>query len=391
MRLERTVAGNREGNGDGGSSGRAAEIRGIRIGQHGDDGRAASRLDERLRRLGVARLVELREDGGTLAGRLTADAARRLAPANDTLQLASRLVDQGDAANDDDALEREIVLAMLAAPHGFDFPSDDEFAAAVRVRQNIAGAAGKTALCFDTRALERPACCWTYAEDTGFTLLPGQPLIPSLKKATQPEVSGKCYAFSCYRATEYVILLGIAETLQEFNPELLQRLQRQWETRAIMSGRFHDTFLHEYGSMSAPLPASYYIPGDRVWFRNPDPQSSDAPGYEGSWVIYLGGGLFSNFWKCAQPYTLHDKCLELYHWRHATWRDEAGELQIDEAEVEARVLRTRENPEESAAILDAMLRYRDPQGVYAGGGCIDSTRECPRRLCPGSAEIVLPL
>ncbi|MBI2307878.1 MAG: hypothetical protein HYU78_11315 [Rhodocyclales bacterium] len=381
--------GNAGGSG-GGSTARIAELRGIRIrrqaGERNESGEA--RLRERLQHLDLDRFAELRNDGDTLVCRLGADIAGELIPGHDTLQLAERLRrSDGDGG---DALERETVLALLAAPHGFDYPSHDEFAAAVRIRCNIAAAAAKTALCFDTRGIERPEDCWTYHEATGFTLRPGQPLIPSLKKATQPDLTGKCYAFSCYRATEYLILLGIAEALQEFNPELLQRLQQQWETRAIMSGRFHDTFLHEYGSMDSPLPPRYYVPGDRVWFRNPDEHSSDAPGYEGSWVIYMGGGLFSNFWQRDRPYTLAGKCLEVYHWRHAAWRDDSGELQIDEAVVEERVRRSLEDPERHAEILDTMLRYRDAQGVYADGGCIDSTRECPRRVCPGTAEIVLP-
>src|SRR3546814_17994260 len=77
-------------------------------------------------------------------------------------------------------------------------------------------------------------------------------------------------------------------------------LQRQWETRAIMSGQFHDVFLHEFGSMTEPLPPKYYIPGDRLWFRNPDEHSSNVEGYEGSWVFYVGDGLFTNFWKRDQ-------------------------------------------------------------------------------------------
>ncbi|MFC5303428.1 hypothetical protein [Azospira restricta] len=379
--------------GNAGGSGGAAQnsgVRGLRIGRAGGErpGAGAAALRARLQRLGIERFAELHDDGDAIACRLAADAAHALLPGHDTLQLAERLA-AGDGT-DADPLEREIVVALLASPQEFAYPSHAEFAAAVGIRRNIAAAAAKTALCFDPRGIERPACCWTYREDTGFTLLPGQPLIPSLRKATQPDVSGKCYAFSCYRATEYVILLGIAEALQEFNPVLLRQLQRQWETRAIMSGRFHDTFLHEYGSMATPLPARYYVPGDRVWFRNPDAHSSDAPGYEGSWVIYLGGGLFSNFWQRDRPYTLAGKCIEVYHWRHAARRDDDGELQIDETVVEARVRQSLADPEASAAILAAMLRYRDPQGVYADGGCIDSTRECPRRICPGTADIVLP-
>ena len=211
---------------------------------------------------------------------------------------------------------------MMTSPVAFAHPTYESLASAIQVRQNIAEAAGKTELAFDTsNAAKRPEGYWTYSEEDGFTLLPGKSLIAALRKATQPEVSGRCYDFSCYRASEYVILLGIAEELQAHNPALLARLQRQWEISAIQSGAFHDTFLIEYGSMESPLPPRFYVPGDRLWFRNPDDHSSDAEGYEGSWVIYLGNGLFSNFWARHQPYTLTSKCVEIYHWRHGTYTD----------------------------------------------------------------------
>src|SRR5690606_15451892 len=183
------------------------------------------------------------------------------------------------------------------------FPSYEELVSAIRIRKFIVQGARKTALAFDTEHAERPEC-WTYSEECGFTLRPGEPLIGSLEKATQPGRSGKLYSFSCYRATEYVILLAIAQELAICNPDLMQRLQQQWETRAIMSGQFHDVFLREYGSMAEPLPPKYYVPGDRLWFRNPDEPSSNVEGYEGSWVFYLGDGLFTNFWKRDQPFTL---------------------------------------------------------------------------------------
>lgn len=37
--------------------------------------------------------------------------------------------------------------------------------------------------------------------------------------------------------------------------------------------------------------------------------------------MYLGSGLFNNFWKREAPYTLTDKCLEIYHWRHGLYED----------------------------------------------------------------------
>lgn len=332
--------------------------------------------------------VDVAAEGGASCFSLREELRWQWVPQHDTTGLSHTL--QLDSANRRD-LEREITIAMLAAPLAFNYPGHDEFAAAVRIRAHIADAARHTQLDFHTEAVNRPTDCWTYDEDRGFTILPGQPLIAALQKATQPDASGRLYSFSCYRATEYVILLGIAQELAVTNPGLLAQLQTQWETRAIMSGSFHDTFLHEYGSLEQPLPSGYYVPGDRLWFRNPDARSSDIAGYEGSWVIYLGGGLFSNFWKPAKPYTLAGKCIEVFHWRDGAVPGDNGELRMDEALVEAHIARTHSDPVAFARILQRMRRLRDPQGMYAEGGCIDASREYPRHVCPGTAEIVLPL
>jgi hypothetical protein len=326
--------------------------------------------------------------GGSIRFQVRADLAGQWAPGCDTTGLCRKL--ELDAQDSSDDLEREILLAMLLGPVPFEFSSHDELVSAVRIRKNIVEAARRTALAFHTTEAERPADYWTYTEGRGFTIRPGKPLITALQKATQPDASGTLYSFSCYRATEYVVLLGIAQELAVSNPALLEQLQRQWERRAIMSGQFHDVFLREYGSMSEPLPPKYYVPGDRLWFRNPDAHSSDVTGYEGSWVFYLGGGLFTNFWKRDQPYTLASKCVELYHWRHATYRDQAGELQIDETVVEERVRASMSDPAEVERILDLMMRFREAKGVYGAGGCIDTSREYPRWVRPGTSDLVLP-
>lgn len=311
-----------------------------------------------------------------------------IAPGYDTTGIAQRLGLRTDV--DDGDLDREILLAMLASPIAFTFPDVAELKSAVRIRRYIVQAARKTALAFDTEHAERPEGFWTYHEDSGFTVLPGRSLIEGLRRATQPDASGQLYAFSCYRATEYVTVLGLAQELQQANPELARRLQRQWETRAVMSGRFHDAFLHEYGSLDAPLPQRFYVPGDRLWFRNPDAASSDVEGYEGSWVFYLGNGQFNNFWEHGSPYTLTSKCVEIFHWRHGLRKDASGKLFMDEQIVHERVQQTLADADATAAILERMARIRDPQGVYAEGGCIDATRERVRWVRPGHCDIVLP-
>jgi hypothetical protein len=360
-------------------------------------GRSSSAMVQAvLEQLGASDLTALvqTETGLDAQGRwlrlwLAPGSAQAWAPGHDTMQLAETLglATQTSAAD----LQREILLTLLMSPTGLDFPSVDELVSAIHIRRNIVQAARRTTLAFETHAAERPEDCWTYDEDKGFTLLPGVPLIDALIKTTQPEVSGRLYSFSCYRATEYVILLGITQELAQCNPELFERLQRLWQQRAVMSEEFHNVFLREQGSMDEPLPPLYYVPGDRVWFRNPDEASADACGFEGSWVMYLGGGQFTNFWKQGQPYTLTRKCVEIYHWRHGLYQDAQGESQIDEQRIEPLIEATLANPVELARVMALMTRWREPRGVYTeAGGCMDTTREFARWVRPGSTDMPIP-
>jgi hypothetical protein len=368
--------------------GLAGRLGGIRF--LGDANAARRAIYVRLEELKMHRWIttDFSEDGRSVSISLLPEFAQDWVPRGDTLNLCKALdLDPGTHPLD---FEREVLISMLASPLPLTFRSHLEFAASVRIRRNIAEAARRTQLSFHTSEAERPADFWTYKSGSGFTLLPGKPIVEALEKATQPEASGKMYSFSCYRATEYVILLGLAKELALTNPPLLAALQSQWERQAIMSRNFHDTFLHEHGSMENPLPPRHFIPGDRLWLRNPDTHSSDVSGYEGSWTFYLGGGLFSNFWDRNCPRTLEERCIEIFHWRHGVYLDDAGEPRIDESIVSARIQETNKNPEEMKGILKKMMRLRDPQGVYADGGCLDASREFPRGVCPGTADIVLP-
>ncbi len=142
--------------------------------------------------------------------------------------------------------------------------------------------------------------------------------------------------------------------------------------------------------MSLPLPVEYYVPGDRLWFKNPDEKSSDVKGYEGSWVLYMGDGLFSNFWNREKPYSLEQKCLEIYYWRDGVMRDAGGTLKMDEEIVNRKMTEALADTAKTSLILNRMSRYRDPSGVYENGGCIDTTREYPRSIYKDCCEVVLP-
>jgi hypothetical protein len=348
----------------------------------------AAALHHYVRRMGVDHeaFVVHQAERGALA---TLEPKTRVAwtPANDTLGLRDRL---DWSATDDRALELEIVVSLLAAPIVYEFHDVAALASNVRVRRHIAQAAAKSALSFKTAVAERPQAWWRDDPDAGFVLRPGKDLVDALQAATQPDITGQVYGFSCYRATEYVILLGIAMELREHHPVMYEQLRLRCERQVIRSGRFHDVFLIEHGSMAHPLPMRYYVPGDRVWFRNPDAASSDASGYEGSWTIYLGGGRFANFWQLDRPYSLEDKCLEVYHWRHAVYLDAHGDARVDEARVERLMTAAAENAAHKQAIIEHMMRLRDAQGVYEAGGCIDATREVPRGVSVAHCELHVP-
>jgi len=359
--------------------------------------RLAAQLSADLREWGLQSAIQTLnvplEDGTVaLVASLRPEFQQTHMPGFNSLNLSTSLgpANTADHSNGAWALEREIWVALLGSPHRFVFRDLEALKSHVRVRRNMALAARLTALAFKTEAAERPEADWHYEEEPGFILKPGRPLINALIAATQPEATGKLYDFSCYRATEYVILLGIAQELQANHPALLAQLQQLNERHAVRSGQFHEVFLIEYGSMEDPLPARFYVPGDRLWFRNPDERSADVTGYEGSWVMYMGGGLFSNFWKRDTPFSLESKAIEIFHWKDGVYTDAQGELQMDETVVERLVAQTQADPEARARVLERMLRMRDPKGVYAEGGCIDTTREYPKNVSREHCDLVLP-
>ena len=210
--------------------------------------------------IGIEEGLDIEHRSGDLFCKMSSAWMQVYAPHCDTLSLHQH------ATN----LRQEILWSMLVSPYLFEFNHLEALSSAVRVRENIVLDAQKTALAFKTDAAERPSEFWRYEEEAGFILQAGTDLIKALVSATQPEATGKLYDFSCYRATEYVILLGLAQEAALHNAALLAQLQTLNEKYAIRSGQFHEVFLHEYGSQEEPLPARFYVPGDRVWFRNPD-------------------------------------------------------------------------------------------------------------------------
>jgi len=326
--------------------------------------------------------------GQTVVHVTATQSLRDLTPNYSTIHLSATL--GLDTINQAEHLDLEILLCLSLSPIAYCFPSIAELKAAVRVRHFAVDAARLTELAFDPDGFERPKECWTYVEGSGFLLNPGVDMVEALIKTTQPEVSGQqLYTFSCGRAAEYIMLLSIAQELKLNNPALYTALQKQWQTRALLADDFNDAFIYEVGSLEHPLPMQFYVPGCRLWFRNPDSHSADVEGFEGSWVVYLGGGEFCNLWERTKPFSMTDKCLEIYHWRNGVFYDAAGVLRMNEEIVREKVAETKKSSVETARILEAMMRYRDARGVYQEGGCIDATRDVVRWICPQTSDFVL--
>jgi hypothetical protein len=329
-----------------------------------------------LRSLGIDDLVDCSMSAGGDGRYLHLRASHRLlalCPDFDTANITTFL--RTHQPNRDRALISEIILAMALSPDVVYFGSEQELKSNLRMRCTVVQVASRTELNFDTSSITRPQAYWIYTKENGFLLRQGVSLADGLERALCPDVSGFTYAFSCQRASEYLILYAVVCELQKVNKTGLNDVEQQWRKRALTGDDFLFRFLGERGTRENPMPMRYYIPGDRIWFKNPDDHSSDLEGFEGSWVIYLGGGRFCNLWDRHRPYTLEEKCLEIYYWSQCVEVSPAGILWMNEAVVKERVEKALHEQDLSGPILKKMMVYRDPTGVYAEGGCIDLSRD----------------
>jgi hypothetical protein len=201
--------------------------------------------------------------------------------------------------------------------------------------------------------------------DKDVILLENKSLLEGIKKSIIPK--DKLYNYSCQRITEFLLLLGLLEVNK--NKPICKQIESIWRRKAIKSELFQDTFLYEYGTKENPIPMKYYIPGDRIWLKNPDDKSSDIVGYEGTWVVYLNDGLFCDFWKdggdVSHQHTLEDIIITIYNWRHSIVKKDS----IDDKFVQQLNKNINNNPDIKNNIIKSMYKY------YADGGCMDKTRD----------------
>lgn len=295
--------------------------------------------------------------------------AKLLMPDYNTLDLRKNMKLYNINKDDEDYnLTVEIVLCLLNTPIIFTFDSFDDFIDMIDIRKIIVKYGYLTHVKFDTGTNTKVNVDYFKDNDEDVILLENKSLLEGIKKSIISK--DKLYNYSCYRITEFLLLLGLLEV--NSNKPICQQIESIWRRKAIKSKLFHDTFLYEYGTKENPIPIKYYIPGDRIWFRNPDDKSSDIIGYEGTWVVYLNDGLFCDFWKDGgninHQHTLEDIIITIYNWRNSIIKKN-DEFSIDDKFVQQLNKNINNNPDIKNNIIKSMYKY------YTDGGCIDKTRE----------------
>jgi hypothetical protein len=297
----------------------------------------------------------------------------------------------------DDLLDIEIILSLLGSSIHFVYDSLDDLLSEISIRRNISYYASKTYVSLNTNddiIIKRPEEYFKN-NDTDIILLEDASLIDGIIYSLLPELSNNLYEFSCKRVCEYIVLVSILLELKKHNKNnIIKKIEDIYRKKPIKSVSFNDTFMTEYGSNTLPVPKLFYIPGDKLWFKNMDDKSSDIAAFEGKWAIYLGNGLFADFWKTSgditNQFTFEDILIEIYNWRFCVKLDDNNEPYIDEVEVYKRIKYCKENEKEKNRIISIMNNYYDNideikvnKNYYKQNfieGSIDKTREKPKNI-----------
>ena len=300
---------------------------------------------------------------------------QKYAPEYDTLRLNKRL--ELDPEID---LEKEIIYSMLLSTEALIYPTYEEFVSAVNIRLNIVKNSKNSFLKFDCNSIDRPIEYWIYNNEKGFILKEDKSLVKGLRESLIPSNNNKGYSFSCRRATEYIFLLSLVEELEKINKSLYNKIEDRCKNKAIKEDEFENIFLTVYASYEKPLPILYFIPGDRVYFKNPDYKTSNILGYEGSWMIYLGNNKFKNFWQKDNDFSFEDKIIEIYTYSLSSYEDENGELQINDPLTYVKLEEIKKNKNSYDNIVYKHIQNKD---------VLDFSRLILKYVHPNTSDIII--
>jgi hypothetical protein len=168
-------------------------------------------------------------------------------------------------------------------------------------------------------------------------------------------VNQNAYAIGCYTATKLVFVKGVMDYYDRVreSPTLARLIQaRLFSDRDPLSDiepskawSFYPDFNPKDArpgkllSIIHEVSPKNFVPGDWVYFLNPDPVSSQKVGYEGSNAIYLGGGRFDDYYgENNHAFTYAEKLDEVFQWRYGVFsrpRDVGKRQPVTEQDLES--------------------------------------------------------
>lgn len=181
------------------------------------------------------------------------------------------------------------------------------------------------------------------------------------------------YAIGCYTATKLVMAQGILDYYARIAPDVAQvralearLMQDNAPLRNVEPGAMWD-FEPDYDPQDTGRPGKLlqiqygvaprnFVPGDWAYFYNTDPITYQKTGYEGSNAIYIGRGLFDDYYKDHNyRYTYREKMHEVYQWRHGVFSRQRDMAKVQPlTEKDFLVL---EQPPEKGGLLLSLRAY----------------------------------
>ena len=146
------------------------------------------------------------------------------------------------------------------------------------------------------------------------------------------------YSMGCYSASKSVLSQGMLDYYARVRPDP-EKLKLVQDAMLVDKAPLSDIepgtawdFLKSTTSEDLLVPGKIltdsqhvahrnFIPGDWVYIKNTDLESSKMPGYEGSNAIYLGRSNFDDFYgeMDYKHYTFEEKINEVYQWRNGVF------------------------------------------------------------------------
>lgn len=136
------------------------------------------------------------------------------------------------------------------------------------------------------------------------------------------------YSIGCLAAARLLMLQGILDYYNRVspNPEMLSFILEKIKKGGFKLYDIDPDRHNPKGKLliiEEKIPAKNIIPGDWLYFKNPDKISREKFGYEGSNVIYLGNNKFVDFYNSNNHgYTIEEKFHSVYQWRNGVFDKE---------------------------------------------------------------------